>query len=122
MLAVSPDGTRIAVITTAGAGSVRNLAVVPADGGDPRMIYTTGSALNQIRWFPSAQAFLLLINQDKQDNFYRLDAAGGPPRQLSRFTRVTISNPAISPDGRRLAYYRGTHESDIVLLKPKTTK
>jgi Tol biopolymer transport system component len=120
--AVSPDGTRIAVVTNAGAGSVRNVAVVPAGGGESRTIYTTGSALNQIRWHPAGDAFLLLINQDRQDNFYRLDLAGGPPRQLTRFARVSVAGAAISPDGRRLAYYRGTHESDIVLLKPRTTE
>ena len=48
---------------------------------------------------------------------------GGPPRQLTRFTRGTIDlYPAISPDGRRIAYHRGTQESNIVLLKPRATE
>jgi len=43
----------------------------------------------------------------------------GQARPLTRFTRGLILNPEISPDGRRIAYYRGATESDIVLVKPR---
>ena len=61
----------------------------------------------------------MTIGENRQYNLFRLDLAGGPPRQLTRFTRGTIVNPEISPDGRRIAYHRGTAEPDLVLLKPR---
>jgi hypothetical protein len=59
----------------------------------------------------------LAINENRQENLFRLELAGGPPRQLTHFTRGTILNPEISPDGKRIAYHRGTTEPDLVLLK-----
>jgi hypothetical protein len=61
-----------------------------------------------------------LIGANRQSNMFRLDLAGGPPRQLARFPRGFVSNLEISPDGRRIAYDRVTTESDIVLIRPKT--
>jgi serine/threonine protein kinase/Tol biopolymer transport system component len=118
--AISPDGTRIAVIANSGVGTVRNLILVPANNArDARTIYETPSALESVRWYPSGDALLLKMIENRQANFFRLSLAGGPPRQLTRFPRGGIGAPAISPDGRRIAYYRGTSETDIVLLKPR---
>jgi Tol biopolymer transport system component len=116
---VAPDGKLIAVIANTGTGTVRNLLLLPTIGGEARTIYTTTGALEQVRWYPSGDAVLLVTTENRQANFFRLSLSGGPPRQLTRFTRGSISHPAISPDGRRIAYYRGTLESDIVLVKPK---
>jgi Tol biopolymer transport system component len=116
---VSPDGSRIAVTSNAGTGSPRTVSLVPAAGGAARTIFTTPAALVTVRWYPSGNALLLLIGENRQVNMYRLDVAGGTPRQLTNFARGSIAHPDISPDGRRIAYFRGRTESDIVLLKPK---
>ena len=117
--AVSPDGTQIAVTANAGVGTPRTISLLPAGGGDARTIFTTGAALEHLRWYPSGDALLILIGENRQWNMFRLDLASGQARPLTRFTRGLILNPEISPDGRRIAYYRGTTESDIVLVKPK---
>jgi Tol biopolymer transport system component len=61
----------------------------------------------------------LNIDENRQPNLFRLELAGGPPRQLTRFTRGVVLNAEISPDGRRIAYHRGMTEPDIVLVKPR---
>ena len=83
---MSPDGAQIAVISNTGAGTVRNLSLVPTGGGAARTIYTTGDTLDRLRWYPSGDAFLL-ITENRQANFFRLNLPGGPARQLTRFTR-----------------------------------
>jgi len=115
----NPRGTG-AVIANAGVGKPRTISVLPASGGNARTIFTTGDALTNVRWYPSGDALLLLIGENRQMNIFRLDLAGGTPRQLTRFTRGAVAFPEISPDGRLMAYNRGTSEPDIVLLKPKT--
>jgi Tol biopolymer transport system component len=116
--AVSPDGTRIAVVANSGVGTPRTISVLSVGGGEARTIFTTGAALEHVRWYPSGDALLLLISEKRQRNMVRLDLASGQTRPLTRFTRGDILNPEISPDGRRIAYYRGTIESGIVLVKP----
>ena len=117
---VSRDGTRVAVIANSGVGTPRTLNVIPVGGGPPRTLLTSVDNMFGVRWYPSGDALLLLIAQNLQVNMFRLDLAGGPPRQLTHFTRGVIDHAEISPDGRRIAYHRGTVESDIVLVKPKT--
>ena len=68
---------------------------------------------------PAGDALLLSIEENRQTNLFRLELAGGPPRQLTRFTRGVVLNAEISPDGRRIAYHRGMTEPDIVLVKPR---
>jgi Tol biopolymer transport system component len=118
--APSPDGTELAVVSTPGVGLPRTVSLMPVGGGTPRTIFTTGATLFGVKWYPSGNAQLLLMDQNRQTNLFRLDLAGGEPRQITHFTRGNIANPAFSPDGRRLAYYRGASESNIVLLTPKT--
>jgi len=115
----SPDGTQVAVIAIAGTGAPRTISLVPAEGGDARSIFTSTAALLGVRWYPAGDALLLTINENRQENLFRLELAGGPPRQLTHFTRGRILNPEVSPDGRRIAYHRGTMEPDLVLLKPQ---
>jgi eukaryotic-like serine/threonine-protein kinase len=116
---LSPDGTQIAAIANASVGAPRTISLVPAEGGAARSIFTSTAALRQVRWYPGGDALLLAINENRQENLFRLELAGGPPRQLTHFTRGTILNPEISPDGKRIAYHRGTTEPDLVLLKPQ---
>lgn len=116
---LSPDGTQIAVIAIAGAGAPRIISLVPAEGGAARSIFTSTAALQSVQWYPSGDALLLTLNENRQENLFRLELTGGPPRQLTHFTRGTIRFPEISPNGRRIAYHRGTVEPDLVLLKPQ---
>jgi Tol biopolymer transport system component len=109
----------MAVIAIAGTGAPRVLSLVPTEGGAARSIFTSTGALSAVRWYPAGDALLLTIDENRQNNFFRLELAGGPPRQLTRFTRGTVVHAEISPDGRRIAYHQRLTEPDIVLLKPK---
>ena len=43
--------------------------------------------------------------------------AGGPPRQLTKFTSGRIFNFAYTPDRKRLFLARGTRTGDVVLIR-----
>ena len=116
---LSPDGTQMAVIANVGVGTPRTISLVSAEGGAARSIFTSTASLQQVRWYPAGDALLLTIDESRQENLFRLELAGGPPRQLTHFTRGRILNSEISPDGQRIAYHRGTTEPDLVLLKPQ---
>jgi Tol biopolymer transport system component len=117
--AVSRDGAQIAVIANTGVGTPRTISLLPAGGGPARTIFTTTSSVDHVRWYPSGDALVLRMIEKGQSNIYRLEVTGGAARQLTHFTRGEAHYPDISPDGRRIAYFRDTREFDIVLLKPK---
>jgi Tol biopolymer transport system component len=117
--ALSPDGRQIAVIAIASVGAPPIISLVPTETGAARSIFTSTAALSQVQWYPAGDALLLNINENRQTNLFRLELAGGPPRQLTHFTRGVVLNAEISPDGRRIAYHRGMTEPDIVLVKPR---
>ncbi len=117
--AVSRDGAQIAVIANTGVGTPRTISLLPAGGGPARTIFTTTASVDHVRWYPSGDALVLRMIEKGQSNIYRLEVAGGAAHQLTHFTRGEAQYPDISPDGRRIAYFRDTREFDIVLLKPK---
>jgi Tol biopolymer transport system component len=116
--AASPDGTQVAVVANSGVGTPRTVSLVPLAGGSARTILSSPVALLEVQWYPKGDA-LLVSSTSPQPNLYRLDVASGQLRQLTKATGgMNLGYPVISPDGRRIAYFRGTEEPDIVLLKP----
>lgn len=92
------------------AGTV-HLFVVPAQGGTPRQV-THGNIAHQgrIEWTPDGQQLLTAVNANEDPGRYRLDTdifiyrvADGSSRRLTD-RRGPDDDPALSPDGRYLAY------------------
>ncbi len=50
-------------------------------------------------------------------NIWSQPLAGGPPRQLTRFTSERIIRYAWSRDGRSLIYAQGAVNNDVVLIR-----
>jgi dipeptidyl aminopeptidase/acylaminoacyl peptidase len=95
----------------------RHIFVVPADGGTPRQVtdgpYNDGAP----EWSPDGRTlyFSGLRTEDaeyqvRESEVYAVDAASGTVRQLTRRPGPD-ANPAVSPDGRRIAY-TGYDKSD----------
>lgn len=85
--------------------------VVPADGGTPRQLtsgaYDHGGALS---WAPDGQTIVVAANRvddweydPLETNLYAVSLADGSVTRLTD-RKGPDSNPAISPDGRRIAY------------------
>jgi tricorn protease-like protein len=49
-------------------------------------------------------------------NLWSLPLDGSPPQQLTNFKSHQLGNFILSPDGERVAFWRGTESRDVVLL------
>lgn len=96
----SPDGRSIAYIDPAG------LAIIPADGGDPRHIFA--GELGQAVWSPTAN-WLLVVSwgPDGAGDLYLVSPDPGvDPRQLTDDDIAqSITDGAWSPDGRGIVFW-----------------
>ncbi|MBA2260667.1 MAG: serine/threonine-protein kinase [Acidobacteria bacterium] len=57
------------------------------------------------------------VSKDGVVNLWEQPVAGGPPRQLTKFTSGRIFNFAYTPDRKRLFLARGTRIGDVVLIR-----
>jgi Tol biopolymer transport system component/DNA-binding winged helix-turn-helix (wHTH) protein len=103
----SPDGRQIAFIRRQGsAGEV--LLVSPAGGPEQKVVATEGTS---VAWSPDSQTLVFIDRAAGQDghSIFLVPADGGSKRQLTFPAAESShgdSSPAISPDGRTLAFVR----------------
>lgn len=109
--------------------------VVPAAGGEARQISSGAGDWGERDDAPAwtADGAALIVSADtapdarrraNQSDLYRLALAGGPPAQLTK-DKGTEESPAISPDGKTLAYvgWRDTgtsYQQQSVFVMPAT--
>ncbi|MDX1548709.1 MAG: hypothetical protein R3247_17055, partial [Rhodothermales bacterium] len=128
---ISPDGTMLAVargyrtmmrhaniygdVVTANAdlyvASLSDLPVEPL-----RQLTSDHSSLNGLAWTPDSREIVYASDRVHDYNnlrLWRVPAAGGPSVQIpTRGDRIIF--PAVSPDGRLLAYVEGMLNRDVV--------
>jgi Tol biopolymer transport system component/DNA-binding winged helix-turn-helix (wHTH) protein len=102
----SPDGGHIVFRSERGGGG---LYVVPALGGDERLLSTFG---HRPRWSPDGERILLagtgLTGLAERPSLYLVDREGGPPRAvLGAFVSRFLNRPAVAwhPDGQRISFW-----------------
>jgi hypothetical protein len=110
-IAVSPDSRLVAV--TSGAPIGREALIVPIRGGPP--IKHLPWNLYGLQWTPDGKALASINAAGTNIQVQPID--GAPAHDLTQFTDQTIFAFGWSPDGKRLAIWRGTASSDIVMLK-----
>jgi Tol biopolymer transport system component len=98
----SADGTRIAFLTQPAGGEPFALAVMRSDGADLRTYPGPGvSNTDSFAWTPDGEA--LVYARAATQGLVRLDLASGRQQRLTAMG----ANPAVSPDGKRLAFAAG---------------
>lgn len=127
---ISPDGRRVAftrVVVDAPKDDYQTaIWLAEVEGDAPPRPLTFGSGDSQPRWSPDGQnlAFVRKVagqsggksdgkgsgkdTPDAQAQIFLLPLSGGEARQLTRLAKGA-SQPAWSPDGRRLAFLSGTN-------------
>jgi len=100
----SPDGSQLALTLSRDGGS--RLFLMSAAGGEPRRL-TTGGGVGVIDTEPvfTSDGASLYFVSDRGGNpqIYRMPVTGGAVERVS-FTGNHNISPAVSPDGRSLAY------------------
>jgi Tol biopolymer transport system component len=97
--AISPDGRRIAIVTSE-AGKWR-MQLITADGAESSPIAQSLEVEGSADWSPDGQWIVTGGNDGKGDGLFKIPAAGGAPVRL---TRTVGRNPVWSPDGAMIAY------------------
>ncbi|MGH9839186.1 MAG: winged helix-turn-helix domain-containing protein [Blastocatellia bacterium] len=122
----SPDGSHIAFTRVHGiAGSERTIFLIPAMGGAERKLLSISSAgeswlAARLSWSPDGKllAFSGKESPQSMSSIFMLSTETLEQRQLlSPPAGYSDSNPAFSPDGKRLAFIRrlGTSSQEIYL-------
>jgi Tol biopolymer transport system component len=121
----SPDGRRVFFTSNRQSGAPDHFDVFSAradGGGEPQLEFDGEQSIFRARWSPDGQWLLLELGLDghtASDIFGLQDGSDGEPVPLitSRFWDL---DPAVSPDGRWLAYGSGG-EGVVVVPFPNTT-
>ena len=120
--ALSPDGRWVAYTVTrprdeseTRGGSYSELFIVPAGGGEARLIAGRPSSAASPQWSPdgSTLAFAARLPMHDQRQVYGVSPTGGDPSPLTRST-VGVGAFAFSPDGRRIAYTETAPDPDSI--------
>ena len=110
----SPDGSKLAVITSPRAATTEpELWLVPFPSGlpvhSPVRIPARQGGNQRTSWMPDSRRIVLSAS----GHLYLADTRGGALRQLTATTGEEWQ-PTVSPDGRRLAFASGSSDFDIV--------
>jgi serine/threonine protein kinase len=97
--AISPDGRRIAIITSQ-AGK-RHLQLVTADGAESSSMAEQIEVEGSADWSPDGRWIVTGGNDGKGEGLFKIPTSGGAPIRL---TRTVGRDPVWSPDGSMIAY------------------
>ena len=111
---VSPDGKKIAY--HAFSGSSPNVEIIPFSGGAAiKTLDIPGIA--PIRWTPDDKGILFIDTKAGVSNIWMQPIAGGPPKQVTRFSSDQINYFDLSRDGSRLVLDRFQSNADVELIR-----
>ncbi|MFG2000745.1 protein kinase [Spirillospora sp. NPDC048911] len=105
----SPDGTKLAGMRKDGGGA-RQIYIIPLDGSTPQKVTSDGSVKDDPMWSPTDPNKLVFwSSRDGEQTIYTLDVRN--PGKWTRISQpgVKTNDPEWSPDGKQIAYTRGTY-------------
>ncbi len=116
-VAISPDGQLLAFpYTVASSEPVAKIAVIPIAGGPLVKRFDVAGDINGPRWSPDGRGLQYQLDKNGPTNLWEQPLAGGPPRQITKFTSGRIFDFNWTADGKHLLLSRGEVTSDVVLL------
>jgi len=100
----SPDGSRIAFVSDRDGNF--ELYVADADGGNPRRLTTTGDMELSPEWTPDGRQLLYVVQAagGRTQQLWIMEVDGTGARALTTDAQGANLDPAVSPDGRRIAF------------------
>jgi Tol biopolymer transport system component/DNA-binding winged helix-turn-helix (wHTH) protein len=124
----SPDGRQVAFVRRKGEKELSAIYVVPALGGTPRQLYTgyiDATFIESLSWSPDGES--LAFAQREPDNIHAwialLSLADNSTRPLTSSSPQDHDFiPAFSPDGRSVAFARGSNSgvaNDLFVIPAK---
>ncbi len=120
----SPDGKWLALVIR-GDVYIQPLSRTPEQeieaprGGEAVNFTNTAGREQSVQWTPESDKLTMLSDKDGDQNIYQLDLNTNEWARLTRTNDIEI-NPRLSPDGKQLAFYRGT--SSLIVLDLETKR
>jgi Tol biopolymer transport system component/predicted Ser/Thr protein kinase len=112
--AVSPDGKLIAYAQEDPQSKQDQIVVKPIAGETVKVFNNTAIGYGNLRWAPDGQGLLFI--ESKTGDLELLPLAGGATQKLIEHDAEELFAFDLSPDGKRLAYTKGTLTSTLVLI------
>lgn len=104
---LSPDGKWIAFTLSEYSmdqnSGVTNIWIMPAAGGEPRQLTTTGKSNRSPRWQPDGSALAFISSRNGKSQIYLLSLSGGEAVRVTEFP-VDVQSFIWSADGRHFAF------------------
>ncbi|UCF78051.1 MAG: serine/threonine-protein kinase [Candidatus Eiseniibacteriota bacterium] len=97
---ISPDGGRIAYVSDVSGNP--DVYVIDIRGGNPLQLTYSPAADEQPTWFPDGSSLAFVSGRGGRRGVWKVGQLGGSPTLLLEAAEF----PAISPDGRRVAFSR----------------
>jgi len=113
--AISPDGKMLAYHYERSSAGGDGVEVISLDGKTP--IKRFDIAMGTIRWTPDGRSLLYIKNVGGVSNLWSQLISGEPPKQITDFNNLLISQFDLSRDGKELVMSRGTANRDVVLIR-----
>jgi Tol biopolymer transport system component len=114
---VSPKDGTIAGRYRKDLSSPWTLALFSADGGDPfKSFEIPPGVLASSAWTPDGRSIIYVLSRAETSALWSQSIAGGPPQLLADFGAQQVYSLSLSPDGKTLAYSRGSFVRNVVLI------
>ncbi|MGH9941983.1 MAG: hypothetical protein ACRD9R_06445, partial [Pyrinomonadaceae bacterium] len=108
----SPDGKSIAFVRAA-SPIAQELYVVSSDRGEARPLTADKTQIRGIAWNADGRHIVFAsLRASNQLNLWDIAAGGGEPVLIATGGK-NPSNPAVSPDGKSIAYVEATNDANI---------
>jgi Tol biopolymer transport system component len=121
-VAVSPDGSNLALSLQALDEMKHQIVVLPAAGGEARALTPPTNGIFSIAWTPEGEAILYsmykshLDASEQKTNLWRVAVAGGEP-ELVGLELEAIRYPRFHPDGRRIVFAAGGASFELWVME-----
>jgi Tol biopolymer transport system component len=115
-VALSPDGTRLAVIAFDRSTKFGSVLLIPAEGGRPReLLRTSDTGPESIgafaTWSPDGKYVIFRKGPAIARETYRIPAEGGAAVKYG--AEWSVGPPSLNPNGRDVAFPMGQHKIEI---------
>jgi len=110
--AFSPDGKSLAFVRN--TLDILEVFRMPATGGSPTQLTFDHADIQGIAWTPDSQNLIFSSSRQGSPSLWRISAQGGVPERLPLAGSAWAMRPAISRNGKRLAYTSVSYTAAIL--------